>query len=730
MEKTSSSRQEQSVYNPILTASTGTTNAAFAAALTAIGSANTTLLLSPIDGAGALSTWVISANQTVPRNVTLRVPRGALLSVNTGVTLTINGPVVADDPDWYSGLGTVTFGTIALASEERYHTQFPTGYVISGGLHATSGSTTTATFACQAVSSDGRHWTQSAAAVTYSGGNGTYWLIGHKNTTTALTGWTRQSGTHYLWKVSSSQPTLPSASVLLAKVTVAGSAVTVVQDYRKPASFARQGWYDVTDPLYGATGDGVTNDTTAIQAAFNAGKSVFFPEGTYWLGAHSLTADRMIDLSALGDGIRVLTQGQVTLTCTSSGAGAFPKFFYLYNNNNFYCQPLRFEDLGYAASVNGAVAFYLSNLTTAVDWGNCTFESITGTNIGAGMFIAANPVSATTRIRGIHIGTLNLSDAYYGFNCQNDGDSVTIDSMTTYRVIRSYYCYGVAGHTVSKLFARYPRPSTGQVLIARQVGGLDTRGITINYVCRDAGADFTTNFYHVSFQHIDLLGGEISDCTIDINIDDTAAVNYYPVSFLNYTGSGGSETAGASANYVKDIRLSGSCNGYSLGPYVVATYANKRQMHFTPGYNFLTNAALATAFQLCQLSRATAGPVWTAVTVNPALGNGTLTYDVDIAEGMMQLSLHLTIGSTTTTGTGGWIFDQFLPAFTATATSTGTWVALDSGTAFYTGVCKISATTDNIICFYNTGTDTVKSTIPFTWAAGDTLDLTIRFPIS
>jgi len=42
---------------------------------------------------------------------------------------------------------------------------------------------------------------------------------------------------------------------------------------------------------YGATGDGITDDTTAIQAAFNASTNVYFPSGTYIMCSVTITND-------------------------------------------------------------------------------------------------------------------------------------------------------------------------------------------------------------------------------------------------------------------------------------------------------------------------------------------------------------------------------------------------------------------------------------------------------
>lgn len=64
---------------------------------------------------------------------------------------------------------------------------------------------------------------------------------------------------------------------------------------------------------FGAVGDGVTDDTAAIQAAFTYGESVYFPNGSY-LFSTSLTCSSS-NISIQGDGVLVATNGaDITLS--------------------------------------------------------------------------------------------------------------------------------------------------------------------------------------------------------------------------------------------------------------------------------------------------------------------------------------------------------------------------------------------------------------------------------
>lgn len=89
------------------------------------------------------------------------------------------------------------------------------------------------------------------------------------------------------------------------------------------AALAR--YYVVTDPAYGATGDGVTNDLAAVQAAINAANSdgggiVFFPRGTYLLNG-TLTTYQTVELVGIARDLAVL---KIASASTSLVSGTAP----------------------------------------------------------------------------------------------------------------------------------------------------------------------------------------------------------------------------------------------------------------------------------------------------------------------------------------------------------------------------------------------------------------------
>jgi hypothetical protein len=263
------------------------THTTLSAAVSVIGSTRATLMLTATDRDGAACTWALTGSVTVPDNITLRVPHGAALTITGGNTLTLAAQPLVDYPTWYSGAGSVVILQPAFPSVSP-------AYVHGGCLPTTSGSTTLTAFACiakvSAPAGNGDLSAQSAASVTLSGGNGTYWLALHWDTSTAVSGWTRESGTRYLWKIATDLPPNPANGLIVARVTVASGAATVVADYRQPRSYALYRRYDITDPLFGGVGDAIlgTSGTDNV-AAFNIARqaaatrrgTIYFPHGSY-----------------------------------------------------------------------------------------------------------------------------------------------------------------------------------------------------------------------------------------------------------------------------------------------------------------------------------------------------------------------------------------------------------------------------------------------------------------
>ncbi len=122
---------------------------------------------------------------------------------------------------------------------DRFRDMF-TGFVVSGGTHVTGAGLVHTPDSL--VAYPGGHYITETGSITYPDAATHIWVICHKDTTTAVTNWTRSSGTHYLFRNtgSATKPALPvPESAILMKVTTAAGAVSVVEDHRELEAMAR-----------------------------------------------------------------------------------------------------------------------------------------------------------------------------------------------------------------------------------------------------------------------------------------------------------------------------------------------------------------------------------------------------------------------------------------------------------------------------------------------------------
>lgn len=111
-------------------------------------------------------------------------------------------------------------------------------------------------------------------------------------------------------------------------------------------------------------------------------------------------------------------------------------------------------------------------------------------------------------------------------------------------------------------------------------------------------------------------------------------------------------------------------------------------------------------------------PSWTAASVNPTLGNGSLTAKYSLTGTTVKFSIRLNIGSTTTLGTGVWSFTLPYTSVAVGATALGAAHLFDSGTANYVGTTIHQTTTTASVVSDGAG-NTISATVPFAWVNGD-----------
>jgi hypothetical protein len=119
-------------------------------------------------------------------------------------------------------------------------------------------------------------------------------------------------------------------------------------------------------------------------------------------------------------------------------------------------------------------------------------------------------------------------------------------------------------------------------------------------------------------------------------------------------------------------------------------------------------------------------PTWTGSTTNPAIGNGTITGRYLRHGKTVTATINIVAGSTTTFGSGNWIFTLPFTADT-TVSPIGSAQIFDAstGTVYVGLVVNINSTT--MVVYSHNTTAAVGAAVPMTWATTDALRLTFTY---
>jgi hypothetical protein len=216
---------------------------------------------------------------------------------------------------------------------------------------------------------------------------------------------------------------------------------------------------------YGALGDNVTNDRTAIQAAITAasvaGGTVYFPAGTYVVsGADTVslpvpvsTADYQTANETLHyqfyvtsvTGLRFVGDGAVTLRSDYASGGNM----FIFNS----CRDLVWDGI----TLQSVTVLDAAGIPTTAGMNALAFtatlqdsERILIHNYRAQATYAAFYVfgdgAATYRVRGLTLNNMLTVNCYYGLLFADNGDNVAFHGVRTVGGNRAYFCYGVKNH--------------------------------------------------------------------------------------------------------------------------------------------------------------------------------------------------------------------------------------------------------------------------------------------
>lgn len=162
-------------------------------------------------------------------------------------------------------------------------------------------------------------------------------------------------------------------------------------------------------------------------------------------------------------------------------------------------------------------------------------------------------------------------------------------------------------------------------------------------------------------------------------------------------------------------------------------------MPYTPNSTWVDGSGGGTPISAARLNNLESGvtipawdtytPSWTATGTAPAIGNGALTGKYFQRGKFVVVSLKMTIGSTTTFGTGAYRWSMPVSALATGSAALGTGYMHDaSASSLWTCVAIIATGTTVYAAITATGGGyPVGQLIPFTWANTDDFNLTFQY---
>jgi hypothetical protein len=536
---------------------------------------------------------------------------------------------------------------------------------------------------------------------------------------------------------------------------------------------------------FGAVGDGVADDTVALQTLSTYIRSIkgacisMEPGATYrvWISG---TGNTLFDFTGC-DGISFEGNG-ATISAGNVSTSA-PKVFNLSAATNISIRNLKYTQTYQTLDSDyGAVLFHMEQ-----GGSKFSFENITQTGGLRGIHCLGSIAAGGAAVNQVTAINCSFNNVYYPQQFRLSGNGYFARGIRTINCGRGYFPFNVENHDV-EMYSEHGGPFDDCLLknytYAAEFNSLNNIRLVYTSPGRHASASAHGNraaIIALEFQLVDVVAGNISNIDITINFTNTATSpanrlftirKFTAAGVLDTTGRGHKTTNIKIGGYIQNWQHANnacfdvfSTGGFNwTGDYadninieqLRVTDTAATQTHLILNYQPFSAASMLSLknirldstidrtgypidYPFCAdnikstnlvitPAVTTYTPTWFASTTNPVLGNGTLSAKYCRNSDTILGSVALTMGSTTTFGTGVYSISLPVPAAALSIDQISSGIMVDVSTGNRYVIAAAIASGGNTARFFVSGiTTSITESSPFTWANGDLLSFQFSY---